>query len=108
MINCDIAPYLQADGTIKDYSQVQSNILRLKTPNKTLLLIDGTYANTILGEIFRTDPSYTYASVRYRHSYNANILFLDNHVESTERPAPGEYIEIARHGGDSWGSTLWK
>ena len=107
LINRDLCPYFNTDGTIERESQVAKKMNLVKNPSKTLLLIDGKLPyGSVIDFIMRTDPGYVYCSVDYRHSDGCNILFVDGHVAWQKKPADGSYLDIANIGGIV--GTLWE
>jgi len=110
LVNQDLCPYIRTDGTISDVGEVAFKISRIKKPSKTLLLIDGRYGyGGVIEYVGRTNPSFQYCSVDYRHSNGTNILFVDSHAEWRPQPGTNGILDVSYRGGIYYnGSILWE
>jgi prepilin-type processing-associated H-X9-DG protein len=111
LINSDLCPYILGNPpAIHDENQVAMKMTRVTRTQDTLLLTDGACGyQGMIDFIYRTDPGYIYYSVRYRHSNKCNVAFVDSHVERMNNPGPGNLLDVAWTGSDTYHNcTLWK
>jgi prepilin-type processing-associated H-X9-DG protein len=106
-INTDVYPTLKADGTIQDAAggvmpAMKPN--RLKSVSQTLTLIDTINGFQDINSLIRTDPTYAYTTVDYRHNNGANMLLVDGHAEWRRIPMGGTRLDLANR---SWGNVLY-
>lgn len=78
-------------------------------PDRTFLLMDGTWNIWTWSYLARTNPAFAFTAAAYRHSNGANALFVDGHVELIKSPgntfAP---IAYSHYVSDTSGTWLWQ
>lgn len=115
LINRDLSPYYpnKIDGAIYGEDQLCPSLNVLSEPSRTLMLTDGmgwAYGG-VIGELFRSIPTSSYVSVRYRHLDGANVLMADSHVEYQDDIASGLDVAYQCESGNWWNTwdiKLWK
>ena len=85
-INSLVCPWVRTDGTVTNASKCAFKLSRVPKPSLTLLLIDSKSGYGEISYAQRTDPTFQYCLVDYRHLNAANVLFVDGHTET--RPSP--------------------
>ena len=110
--NFSLAGIIGSDGVVDSDPYNGENraakIIRVKQTSKTLMLTDGRYGYGSLAYYSRTGIGNTYATVHYRHTKGANVLFVDGHAEPRKQPAGLYMDDIAIKDSNDDSSPLWR